>query len=129
MSAAPMRRPYTSNIIDRRIEEHRFRMIRGAHYFIRPVNRLVCIFYIDDMKTIEVGAFEAKTHFSQLLDEVEQGAVVKISRRGKPVAILKQDDEISRANAFHAVEQLRTLCREKTTLREIERFRDRERER
>ena len=38
------------------------------------------------MKT--VGAFEAKTHLSQLLDEVEQGESITITRRGVPVARL-----------------------------------------
>ena len=81
------------------------------------------------MKTIEVGAFEAKTHFSQLLDEVEAGAVVKISRRGKPVAILKQDVAVSRENALKALRELRTLCKVKIPLDEIEEFRDKGRER
>ncbi|NJK91526.1 MAG: type II toxin-antitoxin system Phd/YefM family antitoxin [Blastochloris sp.] len=40
------------------------------------------------MKTLEVGAFEAKTHLSRLLDQVEQGALVTITRHGKPVAQL-----------------------------------------
>jgi antitoxin (DNA-binding transcriptional repressor) of toxin-antitoxin stability system len=81
------------------------------------------------MKTIEVGAFEAKTHFSQLLDEVEAGAVVKISRRGKPVAILKQDVAVSRENALKALRELRTLCKAKIPLDEIEKLRDKGRER
>jgi antitoxin (DNA-binding transcriptional repressor) of toxin-antitoxin stability system len=81
------------------------------------------------MKTIEVGAFEAKTHFSQLLDEVEEGAVVRISRRGKPVAILKQDDAISREVSQKALRELRTLCKAKITLEEIQKLRDRGRER
>jgi len=81
------------------------------------------------MKTIEVGAFEAKTHFSQLLNEVEGGAVVKISRRGKPIAVLKQDDAISRENSLNAIQKLRTLCKSKTTLEEITKLRDEGRER
>ena len=81
------------------------------------------------MKTIEVGAFEAKTHFSQLLDEVEEGTIVKISRRGKPVAVLKQDDAVSREAALKALQSIRTLCRHKITLAEIEALRDRGRER
>jgi prevent-host-death family protein len=81
------------------------------------------------MKTIEVGAFEAKTHFSQLLDQVEAGAIVKISRRGKPVAILKPDDAVSRDNGLRALQELRTLCRHKTSLAQIEELRDRGRER
>lgn len=36
----------------------------------------------------EVGAFEAKTHLSRLLDEVEQGASVTITRHGKRIAEL-----------------------------------------
>lgn len=36
----------------------------------------------------EVGAFEAKTHLSQLLDEVEQGGRVYITRHGKRIAEL-----------------------------------------
>jgi prevent-host-death family protein len=38
------------------------------------------------MKT--VGAFQAKTHLSQLLDQVEKGEVVTITRHGQPVAML-----------------------------------------
>jgi prevent-host-death family protein len=40
----------------------------------------------DDMK--EVGAFEAKSRFGQLLDWVEAGDEVVITRRGKVVARL-----------------------------------------
>jgi prevent-host-death family protein len=35
-----------------------------------------------------VGAFEAKTHFSQLLERVERGEEIVITRRGKAVARL-----------------------------------------
>ena len=34
----------------------------------------------------EVGVLEAKTHLSSLLDEVEGGAEVVITRHGRPVA-------------------------------------------
>lgn len=33
-----------------------------------------------------VGAFEAKTHFSELLERAEAGEEITITRRGKPVA-------------------------------------------
>ena len=36
----------------------------------------------------EVGAFEAKTHLSELLADVEAGETVTITRRGKAVAQL-----------------------------------------
>ncbi len=37
---------------------------------------------------ITVGAFEAKTHLSQLLDQVAQGEEITITRHGEPVAKL-----------------------------------------
>ena len=40
------------------------------------------------MSVREVGAFEAKTHLSRLLDAVEAGETVVITRRGRPVARL-----------------------------------------
>lgn len=36
----------------------------------------------------EIGAFEAKNKLSNLLDQVEQGAEIVITRRGRPVAKL-----------------------------------------
>jgi hypothetical protein len=45
------------------------------------------------MGRIEIGAFEAKTHFSSLLREVENGTIVHITRRGKPVAVLRKETE------------------------------------
>lgn len=38
------------------------------------------------MKT--VGVFQAKTQLSELLDQVEKGESVTITRRGRPVAVL-----------------------------------------
>jgi prevent-host-death family protein len=35
-----------------------------------------------------VGAFEAKTHLSQLLDRVAQGETIAITRHGEPAALL-----------------------------------------
>jgi prevent-host-death family protein len=35
-----------------------------------------------------VGVFEAKTHLSDLIDRVEAGEEITITRRGKPVARL-----------------------------------------
>lgn len=45
------------------------------------------------MKATAVGSFEAKTHLSQLLDRVEQGESIDITRRGRPVALLVPYDE------------------------------------
>ncbi|MEB3172359.1 MAG: type II toxin-antitoxin system prevent-host-death family antitoxin [Cyanobacteriota bacterium] len=49
----------------------------------------------------QLGAFEAKTHLSQLLEEVEAGEQVLITRHGKAVArlmpVLPPADEQRRA--------------------------------
>lgn len=37
----------------------------------------------------EVGIFDAKTHLSELLDEVENGQVIYVTRRGRRVAELR----------------------------------------
>ena len=50
-----------------------------------------------------VGAFEAKTKLAELLDKVEAGESVIITRRGKPVAQLiavKADGEQERMRAL-----------------------------
>lgn len=36
----------------------------------------------------QVGAYEAKTHLPRLLEEVERGRVITITRHGSPVARL-----------------------------------------
>jgi prevent-host-death family protein len=52
---------------------------------------------LNPMKTIEVGAFEAKTHLSKLLDAVEKGDRVLITRHGKCVAELSPVKKSKRA--------------------------------
>ena len=61
------------------------------------------------MKT--VGAFEAKTHLSQLLEEVEQGEEVLITRHGRAVARLlplKLNQAEQRLKAIEQLRQFRT---------------------
>jgi prevent-host-death family protein len=50
----------------------------------------------------EVQASDAKTHLPQLLDEVEQGEIIIITRHGRPIAriipeALRRQEEIARA--------------------------------
>jgi prevent-host-death family protein len=45
-----------------------------------------------------VGAFEAKTHLSNLLERVERGESITITRHGKPVARLVPVREASDRN-------------------------------
>jgi prevent-host-death family protein len=41
------------------------------------------------MDVEDIGAFEAKTRLSELLDNVSRGHVYRITKRGKPVAELR----------------------------------------
>lgn len=56
----------------------------------------------------EVGAFEAKTHLSELLAAVEAGETVTITRRGKAVARLVPIVG-ERSNRVAALTRLRAL--------------------
>lgn len=41
------------------------------------------------MEPEDIGAFDAKTRLSELLDRVEQGHTYRITKRGRPVAELR----------------------------------------
>jgi len=58
------------------------------------------------MLSEQVGAFEAKTHFSQLLEKVEQGADFTITKRGKPVAKIIPFVQEKKMTRKEAIEQL-----------------------
>jgi prevent-host-death family protein len=64
---------------------------------------------------ITVGAFEAKTHLSRLLDRVAEGEEVVITKHGKPVARLVSAAHTDRERVNDAFEKLK-LLRKRTTL-------------
>lgn len=57
----------------------------------------------------EVGAFEAKTHLAELLDKVQRGDRVVITRRGVPVAVLVPPGEIEGRQVAEVISRIRTL--------------------
>ena len=59
------------------------------------------------MKTI--GAFEAKTHLSELLDLAAMGQRFTITKRGKPVAMLVPLEEEPRMTPDEAVAAIREI--------------------
>jgi prevent-host-death family protein len=66
------------------------------------------------MLTQQIGAFEAKTHFSQIIEKVENGADFIVTKRGKPVAkIIPFDDkpEMTFKEAVEAMKEMRKLYR------------------
>lgn len=65
------------------------------------------------MSTV-VGAFEAKTHFSSLLAQVEKGEEVIITKHGHPVAKLVPANDNDRANVSLAVKKLKVFSSSNT---------------
>ena len=59
------------------------------------------------MKTMQ--ASEAKTHFLRLLDEVERGETIVITRHGKPVAQVSPQPDFDRERVKQAIEGMREL--------------------
>jgi prevent-host-death family protein len=58
----------------------------------------------------QVGVYDAKTHLPRLLDEVERGETVTITRHGRPVAKLVPVDG-NRRNVQEAIEAIREFGR------------------
>lgn len=59
------------------------------------------------MRTI--GAFEAKNRLSELLQAVENGEEIMITKHGKPVARLAPVDQFDREKVRKAIEELKEL--------------------
>lgn len=57
-----------------------------------------------------VGAFEAKTHFAQLIQRVSEGEEIVITKRGHPV--VKMVPLTKNHNAKAAAARLRSLAKE-----------------
>ena len=58
-----------------------------------------------------IGAYEAKTHFSRLLEEAAQGESVAITKNGVTVAWLVPPPAERRADTRAVIEELRELRR------------------
>ncbi|HEU0082308.1 MAG TPA: type II toxin-antitoxin system Phd/YefM family antitoxin [Bradyrhizobium sp.] len=53
-----------------------------------------------------IKSSDAKARFSELLDEVERGETLIITRHGKPIANLQPPDDVRRARARRAMEEV-----------------------
>ena len=58
---------------------------------------------------MKIGAFDAKTHLSSLLDKVARGEEVLITKRGQPVARLVPAAQDERERTENAIQELRAL--------------------
>jgi prevent-host-death family protein len=63
----------------------------------------------------EIGAFEARTHFSALLKRVARGETIVITRRGAPVArLVPIAAASSRARREQAIARIKALAKRHT---------------
>jgi len=60
----------------------------------------------------EVQSSAAKTHLPQLLDEVERGATIVITRRGRPIARLVPDEDQRREAVSRALDEIKKIGQE-----------------
>jgi prevent-host-death family protein len=76
------------------------------------------------MKTIQ--ASEAKTKFLSLLDDVERGESIMITRHGRPVARLVPDEEFRKEKARRAIDEVKEMRKHapRVTVEEILAWRD-----
>ena len=62
---------------------------------------------------IEIGAFEAKNTLGSLLDRVQRGEEIVITRHGKPVArLVPNEGRLNREQAQTAAERIRARARQ-----------------
>lgn len=59
-----------------------------------------------------VGAFEAKTHLSKLLDRVAKGERIAIEKHGVPVAVLQPPASPRQMSVSEAIEALKSFSAE-----------------
>lgn len=58
-----------------------------------------------------VGIYEAKTHLTRLIDEVERGNSITITRHGRPVARLVPEPPAERRSVKETIEALKEFRR------------------
>jgi len=58
-----------------------------------------------------IGAFEAKTHLSSLLERVSKGERIAITKHGVPVALLVPVDAASERDRSAVIEELKAFGR------------------
>lgn len=70
-----------------------------------------------------IGAYEAKTHLSQILEKVARGERFTIERRGVPIAVLQPVDPRRKMTVEEAIAELKRFRSGRTlgdvTIREL----------
>jgi prevent-host-death family protein len=74
-----------------------------------PTGRVAAV--LVERPIMKIGAYEAKTHFSALLDRVERGEQISITRHGRVVAVLSAPPGAAERTVDEAVTELLQLRR------------------
>ena len=61
-----------------------------------------------------ISYYEARTHFSELLDQVARGKRILITRRGRPAALLTPPPEEARKDVKQVIREMKALRRGNT---------------
>ena len=67
--------------------------------------------------TFDVGAFDAKTYFAELLRKVQTGAKFNITKNGKKVAVLQGAQSVQNQATFDAHQRILTRSQKMKDLR------------
>lgn len=65
-----------------------------------------------------IGSYEAKTHLPRLLNQVEQGETITITKRGKPIAVLSPAPEQPKRDVKAVIAEFRAFSRQHAHTRE-----------
>jgi prevent-host-death family protein len=73
-----------------------------------------------------IQASEAKSHFLQLLDDVERGETLIITRHGRPIARIAPEADVRQEEIDRAIESIKALRKGKgkITFEELKSARD-----
>ena len=69
------------------------------------------------INTFDVGAFEAKTYFAELLRKVKEGVTINITKNGKAVAVLQGKSTVQNQAAMNAHKRILARAQRMAELR------------
>jgi len=60
----------------------------------------------------DVGSFDAKTYFAELLRNVMDGKIIRITKNGKPVAVMQSPQKAANSEAMASLYKLKKISLE-----------------
>jgi prevent-host-death family protein len=64
-----------------------------------------------------VGSYEAKTHLPRLLNQVQRGETITITKRGKPIAVLSPAQQQPQRDVRTVIEEFRAYSKQRARTR------------